>query len=82
MAIIAHFIDNDYKYCEWLLDFVSLEGRHTGEELAKKVYKVLEEWKLAGKVMTVLEDNATNIDTLASAPWHSCKTQCASRQDV
>ena len=66
MAIIAHFINNDFKYCEWLLDFVSIEGRHTGEELAKYVENVLVEWKLTGKVMTVVGDNASNNDTLAA----------------
>ena len=75
MAIIAHFIGNDFKYREYLLDFVSIEGRHTGKVLAEYVFNVLKEWKLTGKVMTVVGDNATNNDTLAGTPWHSSQSQ-------
>ena len=58
-AIIAHFVGNDFKYREHLLGFVSIEGQHTGKVLAEYVFKVLQGWKLTGKVMTVVGDNAT-----------------------
>ena len=65
MATIAHFVNHEFKYCEWLIDFISIEGRHTGKTFVEYVFKALEDWKLTGKVMTVVGDNASNNDTLA-----------------
>ncbi|KAJ6168055.1 HAT dimerization [Penicillium chrysogenum] len=50
-----------YRAC---IDFVEIEGSHSGENLARIVATVLERFHISDKVMTITADNAPNNDTL------------------
>ena len=60
MAVIAHYVNNDFIYREQLLDFISLDGQPTDKCMAQYVYGILKKWELSTKVMTVMTDNAPN----------------------
>ncbi|KAJ6523019.1 hypothetical protein B0H19DRAFT_863697, partial [Mycena capillaripes] len=50
MAIVVHWIGNNGKLEECLVDFVELQGEHSGENMAARVWKSLEELKIAHRV--------------------------------
>jgi hypothetical protein len=64
MAIIAHFIDKDWKLCEELIGFESLKNIHSGFELAKVVNGIITKFSLQDRVISVTTDNASNNSTL------------------
>ena len=45
-----HYISNDYKLHQEVLDFRIIEGSHSGATYAKLVWAVLEEYRLLDKV--------------------------------
>lgn len=51
LGITAHYIDADWKLHDVLLDFIHLEGSHSGENLATVFLKCLEEKKYLLKLV-------------------------------
>ena len=65
MSITAHILrkekeDGPETLTEILLNFVELPCSHSGENMARTVAKILEEYNLQGKVSYIL-----NVDILA-----------------
>jgi len=50
LGITCHYIDANWKLHDVLLDFIHLEGSHSGENLASVFLKCLEEKKIFTKV--------------------------------
>ena len=50
VGIVVHYISNDYKLHQEVLDFRIIEGSHSGATYAKLVWAVLEEYRLLDKV--------------------------------
>jgi hypothetical protein len=50
LGITCHYIDADWKVQNILLDFVSLSGPHSGENIANAFSKCLQEMNLLTKV--------------------------------
>ncbi|KAJ6526108.1 hypothetical protein B0H19DRAFT_880244, partial [Mycena capillaripes] len=46
LAIVIHYIGNDGKLEECLIDFREFIGQHSGENMAAAVWKTVEEFKL------------------------------------
>lgn len=79
LAVMAHYISDDWVYREVLLGFKPLTGPHTGRNLAKVVEDVIVEFDLAGRLFSITADNASNNATLCrtleqalhvrSVPW-------------
>lgn len=65
LAIVGHWIGEDYKYHERLIDFIELEGQHTGENIAKVVIDVLKSLGIASKLLSITMDNASYNDKLS-----------------
>lgn len=64
----VHFIDTNWKLNNFVLDFVELDGPHTGENLAGALLSVLENFGIDSEtLLAVVTDNATNNDTLLRA---------------
>lgn len=61
MAVTAHFINNDFELQSVLLDCSSFGETHTSENLANALKKIILEWKLDGKILMIISDNAANI---------------------
>jgi hypothetical protein len=64
MAIIGHFIGNDFTYFEMLLDFTEIAGEHTGIVLADNLRACIAHWKLEGRIIAITGDNASNNEAM------------------
>lgn len=50
MGITAHWISHDWKLKNTVLDFCQLEGPHSGENIASKLFEVLKDFGILKKV--------------------------------
>ncbi|KAJ7189804.1 hypothetical protein GGX14DRAFT_382861, partial [Mycena pura] len=50
IAIVVHYVTNDGKLEELLIDFQEIIGEHSGENMADVVWKCLESYGLTGRV--------------------------------
>jgi hypothetical protein len=65
LSVIVHATDEDFKYCEHLLDFLPIGSDHTGKELGRIVFKVLQQFQITKKLLSISTDNGPNNLTLA-----------------
>jgi len=61
IAVTAHYITAEWEMGSYLLECVKYRERHTAENLRDKLIRVICDWKLDGKVVSVCTDNAANI---------------------
>ncbi len=66
LAIIGHWLTEDFEYRERLIEFKEIIGPHTGENMAEIVEDTLVELGIEGKLLTITADNATNNETLCT----------------
>ncbi|CAB5364972.1 unnamed protein product [Rhizophagus irregularis] len=66
MGITVHFIDNSWKLQQITLDFIELEGSHTGKNIAEELITVLNLYGISKKINSITTDNASNNDTIFS----------------
>jgi hypothetical protein len=64
LAINAHWMSSAFQQYRACIEFVEIEGSHSGGNLANIVATVLERFHISDKVMTITADNASNNDTL------------------
>ncbi|KAK0236862.1 hypothetical protein EDD85DRAFT_770441, partial [Armillaria nabsnona] len=50
MAIVAHYVTNEGKHEELLIDFQELIGKHTGKNMAEAVWETLTLYGIHEKV--------------------------------
>ena len=67
MAVTGYFLDQHWEYREILLGFQPLSGSHTGVNLSEVVLKLLQQHKIADRVLAVTTDNASNNKTMISS---------------
>lgn len=66
MAVRAHWINTEWKYETVLLDFMYIDGGHSGKELCDLFIKCVKRFEIPlSKILAVTMDNATN-DTFMS----------------
>jgi hypothetical protein len=75
MGITAHYIDDTWVPRSLILDFVPLEGEHTGENLCEALVATCERFNILPKILGIATDNASNIDKLLCC----FKTACLDR---
>src|SRR5271170_7109987 len=63
MAIVAHYIDSSGARKTNLIALRSLEGEHTGENMAALLLNVFREYKIGGRIGFFVLDNASANDT-------------------
>lgn len=61
IAVTIHFIDAEFVLKTFLLECFKYAERHTAENLAHEIRRVLREWSVNEKVEAVVSDNAANI---------------------
>lgn len=49
-SLTVAFIDSEWQLQEFLLDFVHLTGRHTGENIARALFQTLETYGIERRV--------------------------------
>ncbi|KAF7370018.1 Transposase-like protein [Mycena sanguinolenta] len=75
LAIVIHYIDNEGKLEECLIDFRELVGQHSGENMGAAVWQTVEKFGLIGQITAFVMDNATNNDTMIEAFTRRCKKE-------
>ncbi len=63
-AIIGHWFTPDFEEKEEVLEFIRVEGEHSGERLAEITMQLLQNLKLKDKLFAITGDNASNNGTL------------------
>jgi hypothetical protein len=66
LAIVAHYIDDNWKLKELLIGFEVLYGKHTGQNMASAVYEVLKQYDIHNRLFAVTTDNAANNNTMSA----------------
>ena len=61
VAVTAHYVTADYKLESCLLECFKYSERHTAENLHDEMKRVVSEWHLENKVVSITTDNAANI---------------------
>lgn len=61
VAITAHFLNDEFKLISILLECSATEKRHTAENLATDLQKVVSKWGIQDKINFAVSDNAANI---------------------
>ena len=64
-GITAHWIDDEWKLRQTLLDFMEFQSPHMGANMAKLVSNTLVFYGLTDKLFCIMMDNASNNDTMA-----------------
>lgn len=72
-AIIGHWWNNDFEEREEVLEFVEVNGSHTGEALAQIVLDLIKEYDLEKKLFGITGDNAGNNGTLCQTTYDTSK---------
>jgi hypothetical protein len=66
-AVVAHFVNADYKVASILIGFRNLFGPYSGANIAGSVQAVCQEYNIEDKLGCFVLDNATNNDTCIEA---------------
>lgn len=61
MTVTVHFIDPEWRLHSRVLSTNTLEGSHTGEQIASALRDVFSKWGIERKVTTLVTDNAANV---------------------
>ncbi len=64
LAIIEHWLTEDFIYKEVVLEFKKIEGIKSGENMARITSELLHELDIECKVLSITGDNASNNKTL------------------
>ncbi|KAN0079116.1 Ribonuclease H-like domain containing protein, partial [Elaphomyces granulatus] len=64
LAVIGHWLSEDFVYKEVVLEFAEIEGTKTGENMGGMVLDLLQELNIETKLLSITGDNASNNETL------------------
>ena len=64
MTVIAHYVDDKWKLNSNLIALCELESPHTVMELFGKVFGMLKDWEIYGKIFSLTLDNASSNDSM------------------
>ncbi|GAA0176888.1 hypothetical protein LIER_42115 [Lithospermum erythrorhizon] len=62
MMVTGHFIDAKWVIHKRVLDFVNVPPPHTGEVLARHLIKVMDDWGIKDRVVSITVDNVSAND--------------------
>ncbi|XP_064456888.1 zinc finger BED domain-containing protein 6-like [Ornithodoros turicata] len=61
IGLTAHFIDENCEMKSYLLDCFSYNERHTAENIASELQRVVTEWDIQNKICAAVSDSAANV---------------------
>ncbi|GBC23981.2 ribonuclease H-like protein [Rhizophagus irregularis DAOM 181602=DAOM 197198] len=67
LGITAHWVTENWKLKSFLLDFIKLEGPHSGANIKDAFLKSLKNFNIESKILEVTTDNASNNVTFLKA---------------
>ncbi|MQL75254.1 hypothetical protein Taro_007636 [Colocasia esculenta] len=62
ISLTCHFVDDDWRLQKKILNFLSFEYPHSGEEIYKTIKKLLVDWNLDKRLCSIVLDNALSND--------------------
>ncbi|KAF5362633.1 hypothetical protein D9758_009592 [Tetrapyrgos nigripes] len=72
VAIVVHYVMNNRKLEEILIDFKELIGEHSGNNMSEAVWDTLSSYGIQDKIMAFVMDNASNNNTMVNAFEQKC----------
>jgi zinc finger BED domain-containing protein 1 (E3 SUMO-protein ligase ZBED1) len=57
LGLTIHYVDSDWNLCNFLLDIIPFEIRHTGVNISREIMRVLEEFNISTKIIALTTDN-------------------------
>jgi hypothetical protein len=60
LSVVAHYVNPDWQLEKRVIGFRLIDESHSGDNIAKRVYDVLDEYGLNAKVFSVTLDNASS----------------------
>ncbi|CAG8545370.1 22197_t:CDS:2 [Cetraspora pellucida] len=60
MAVILHYLDTSWKLKSILLDFINMDGLHSGLEIVNNMEECLQSMGIMSKLMIITHDNAAS----------------------
>lgn len=63
-GVVARWINDEWELCTTVLDLTILHGSHEGVNIAAAFWKVVKDFNLCEKLLSVTTDNASNMDTM------------------
>ena len=61
ITITSHFLNESHQLNSYVLDTISFDAAHTGDNLSTYFKAALSKWNIEDKVDTIVTDNASNI---------------------
>ena len=59
LSVVAHYINPNWEMEKRIIGLTLIESSHTGENIAKCISKVIEEFELSEKIFSITLDNAS-----------------------
>ncbi|KAI3848947.1 hypothetical protein MKX03_009638 [Papaver bracteatum] len=66
MALTAHYVDENWKIQKRILSFSTVDGHHTGVNIAKVLMDQLYKWNIDRKIASITLDNASTNKVVVS----------------
>lgn len=57
LGITIHYVDSNWHLCNFLLDIIPFTTRHTGENIAQEIVRILDEFNIFNKIIALTTDN-------------------------
>lgn len=71
VAVTAHYLNKNFEFQHFLLDYAVMRRQHTSLNLASEISRIVTEWNLQDKVLLVVTDNASNIkNAITNLNWN------------
>ncbi|CAN1761948.1 Putative AC transposase [Linum perenne] len=64
MVVTAHYIDNNWRLRNHMLQFIYVPAPHTADNLASRLFRCLMEWNVDAKLSSITLDNCSTNDKM------------------
>jgi hypothetical protein len=76
ISLIGTFVHKSFAYREVLLSFCEFGSQHTGQNIARAIFSILEEYKIISKLTGITTDGALFISYFALALDYTIERIC------
>ena len=59
LSVVAHFVNSDWQLEKRILAMRLIDCSHSGNNIAERIYAVVQEYELSDKVFSITLDNAS-----------------------
>lgn len=70
LAVSCHIRDENWQMLAYVLETCSLPGKHSADNICSQLTRIVEEWGIADKILSVVTDNGANmVAAVHQAGW-------------